>query len=414
MPEEPDIMYPELNNNDSGDGNQTAESAQLNQQSHHLQKSPGGFSAFSGTTARNSHSAQEFSDLDLDDMVQGLRELSQSSDEMLKFLIPFDLSEASVKAHIGQLQTKDSRTKKTFNRLVTIFSAHRDLYGSEPYIDHRELLRMLLGKRRIADDDASPWRPDALLQKANLASLAQGLSSRIWQEQDIQFLQELDHKFPGAFTTRFASSDGIQAGSSNLIEDTFQAALQIRTQFAIRTLAHQAADPYFDFDVTLHEVFFQDAESLRGWEISGLQSGELTKERREAIVTRLNQLRGAFVGSSDAVKTATDLIQHTFSPIALTRQVLSWISQRLKELNDQIKANGDELRISEALKEEVDRARMARSAVKNEDASDRDSPQIHLDFEPPSEVSNNKVTRTKMLKLGQFKCVLLCVASLIQ
>ena len=413
VPEDPTILYPELDNNDSGEENQAAGVAQFNQKSQPLSKSPGGVSAFSGTTARSSHSAQEFSDLDFDDMVQGLRELSQSSDEILKFLVSSEISEAAVEAVIGQLQTKDSRTKKTLNRLVTVFSAHREIYGSESYIDHRELLRMLLGERGVADDDVGSWRPDALLQKANLAFLALGVSSHFWQDQDIQFLEELENMFPGPFITRLVPSDAIQNGSSVLIEETFHLALQLRTQYAIRIIVHQAADPHFDFDVTLHQVFFKDAKNLRGWGTSGLQSGDLTKDNREAIVSRLNQLRSAFMDSSDTVLAATDLLQHKFSPIALTTQVLSWISRRLKEINDEIRANGDSLEISKALKDEVDRARTAKSSVKNEGNSDQNSPQIHLDFEPPSEVSNlvlepltkKRATRTKSLKSGQFKYV---------
>lgn len=414
LAEEPSIAYPELQTNtkDEEEEEQPIEIGETNQQANVQSKSPGAVSAFSGTTARTSRSAQDLSDLSTEVMLDAFLDLSRASDKMLNFLMPTEISRASITAHMAQLQTKRSPANLNLTRLATTLSANRDMYGSESYIALPEVLGTLVGSGQGSNDNAGPWRPDTLLQKANLAVLASSVFSRSWRTQDAQLVEELEHIFPLPFTVGFLASETTLAGYSELLNETSQLALDIRTQYAIMLLARHARQPNLDPNAILLQVFYEDAKTLRGWGVGGLRAEDLTGKVRDTILSRLEKVREAFAKSEEDFVTNIELLQSSFPWTTLVLQVVSWINLRLKELNRQISEHHGADRVFEALKEEVQRARLAKSSTNDHDANDTGSPRIILEYDLPSDLAETaiepqdlprKATKTAMLELGQFR-----------
>lgn len=408
--EDANVVYPDLRSNGYSEREHALESGEKVDETQAHSKSPGGISVFSGTTARTSRSAQELSLLSSEDMMDAFEDLTRYSDKLLGFLIPSEISEASVTALMAQLQTKGSRANKSLTRLVTMFSVQRDRYGSDSYIPHEEILRTLLGKRHISDREIGQWRPDALLQKANLAALAFSILSRPWQNRDSHLVEELEHVFPMPFALGYVAPENMQVCYSVLQRETFELALELRTQYAITLLAHHATRPNFDSDVILQQLFYKDAHKLRGWSVLGLQSGELTEKFQEAIVSRLEAIRGAFNTFSENAFKSVELLGISFPWVSLIPRAVRWVSQRLAELESQISANGGFDGIFKALVDEIQRTNLNNSFSKG-DANDDRIPQIVLDYDVPSEASNalpepqnkRKSATSSILKLGQFK-----------
>lgn len=376
-----------------------------------MAKSPGGISAFSGTTARTSRSGLDFADMDSGIMLDALPDLAGASDSMLRFLVPIDLSESSILSLMTQVQTKGSRGKKNFDRLFSTLSAQRDSYGSDSYIALSEVLRTLVGGRH-PDDDAGPWRPDGLLQKANLAILVAGVFNYSWERQDSHFVEELEQIFPAPFAKGLVSSNDLSIGYSVLGSQTFQVALEIRTQYAIMLFSRHAEQANFDYDVVLRKVFYENAQNLRGWPVVGLRTRDMTREVQDAIVSRLKSLRDTFARYSEGSMAAVEHIQAAFPWGSFVQQTLVWASQRMVELDSQNSANGGAHTICQTLKGKTESSALAGSLTNNDGINDRGTPPIELQYDQPSDASHTAseqqdvplpLRKAKVLDVDRFK-----------
>ena len=378
-------------------------------------KSPGGVSAFSGTTARTSRSAQELVELSSEDMLDALPDLSSASDKILSYLMPPEISETTIASITNQLQKKDSRTNKNLRRLGNTFQVQRDIFGGESYIDPNAALRVFLGMRNASDNRAGVWRPDPLLQKANLAVLAPSVLSYPWQNQNDQFIEVLEQSFPLPFMTGFSPPDTLAPGFSALSMQTLQLALEIRTQYVIILLTRLLGQPNFDSDVVLQEVFYQDTKNLKGWDFVSLRSEDMTKELQQTILSRLQHLRQAFTETSltsfEGRAASIEQLKTTFPWQDFVRQAIIWINLRLHEIEAQVISSGGPEGIAQALNDEIQRKRLAqKSIVDGSTTVDDDDAQIELNYEAPSDTTSEqqqvllrKPTKANAFKLGQFK-----------
>ena len=337
-------------------------------------------------------------------MLDALPDLSEAADKLLGCLVPSESSDAIITNRMTKLHTKGTIASINWRRHGNAFQAQRELYGSDPYINPSAALKTLLGTKQLSEATSGPWRPDALFQKANLAVLASNIITRQWQEQDDQFIEELEQAFPRYFTEALASSDTLTPGHSMLIVETFQFALEVRTQYAITLLARYSAQPNFDSDIVLHQVFYKNKDVLKGWGIPGLHSENLTDEFEDAVLKRLAQLREAFTDFSQNAIAGTERLRTTFPWISFVHQTVAWISKRMEEIEAQIMASGGKQAICESLSDEVLRLRLALPTMNYED--------LVLNYEPPSEASNtvsehqnvaSKAVPVKVLKMSKFK-----------
>ena len=397
-------MYPEIQLGDDEELDQAANIGDgLPHGSPLTSKSPGGASAFSGTTVRTSLPVQDAADPNTEGMLDALPDLSEAADKLLGCLVPSEISDAIIISKMTKLHTKGTTASVNWRRHRNAFQAQRELYGSDSYINPSAALKTLLNTKQLSEATSGPWRPDALFQKANLAVLASSIFTRRWQEDD-QFIEDLEQAFPRYFTEALASSDTLMAGHSMLIMDTFQFALEVRTQYAIMLLARYSARPNFDSDVVLHQVFYKNEDVLKGWGVPGIHSEDLTDEFEDAVLKRLAQLREAFTDILENAVAGIERLRATFPWSSFLHRTVAWISERMKEVEAQITASGGNQAICESLSDEVQRLRWARPSMNYDD--------LVLNYEPPSEASNtasehqnvaSKAFPVKVLQMSQFK-----------
>ena len=405
VPESPAIVYPEI---ELGEDEQLDQAPDVGGSLPHgypqTSKSPGGASAFSGTTVRTSLPLQDSADPNIEVMLDALPDLSEAADKLLGCLVPSESSDAAITGKMTKLHTKGTIASINWRRHGNAFQAQRELYGSDSYINPSAALKTLLGTKQLSEATSGPWRPDALFQKSNLAVLASNIFTRPWQEQEDQFIEDLEQAFPRYFTEGLASSDTLMPGHSMLVVETFQFALEVRTQYAISLLDRHSAQPNFDSDVVLHQVFYKNKDVLKGWAVPGIHSEDLTVEFEDAVLKRLAQLREAFTDFSESAIAGTERLRTTFPWISFVHQTIAWIINRMKEVEAQIIASGGNQAICENLDEEVQRLRLARPSMNYGD--------LVLNYEPPSEASNTASEQqnvasnafpVKVLKMGQFK-----------
>ena len=197
---------------------------------------------------RTSLPVQDSADPNTEGMLDALPDLSEAADKLLGCLMPGEISDATVARQMTKLHTKGTTASINWRRHGNSFQAQRELFGSDLYINPFAALKTLLGTNQLSEATSSPWRPDALFHKANLAVLASSIFTRPWQEEDDQFIEELEQAFPRYFTEALASSDTLMPGHSILLAETFQFALEVRTQYAITLLARHSSQPNFDSD----------------------------------------------------------------------------------------------------------------------------------------------------------------------
>ena len=405
VPEDPPIVYPEIQLGEDEELGQAADTGHsVPHGSPQISKSPGGASAFSGTTVRTSLPVQDSADPNTEGMLDALPDLSEAADKLLGCLMPGEISDATVARQMTKLHTKGTTASINWRRHGNSFQAQRELFGSDLYINPFAALKTLLGTNQLSEATSSPWRPDALFHKANLAVLASSIFTRPWQEEDDQFIEELEQAFPRYFTEALASSDTLMPGHSILLAETFQFALEVRTQYAITLLARHSSQPNFDSDVVLHQVFYKNKGVLKSWGVLGIHSENLTDVFEDMVLKRLAQLREAFTDFSESAIAGTERLRMTFPWTSFVRQTVAWISQRMKEVKTQIVASGGNQAICESLRDEVQRLRSTRPSMNDDD--------LVLNYEPPSEASNTgsehqnvapKVSPVKVLNMRRFK-----------
>ena len=416
--EDSSVVYPDLEtvkDGGAGESIRDAGAGQLPTQPN--DKSPGGLSAFSGTTARISFPTQELTELSAEDIIDTLPDLSDASDKMLKFVIPAELSEASVTTIMAQLQNKNTREYKKLKRLGDTFERQRKEYGGDSYVNVGDTLRRLLGRKPSPiNEQTASWRPDALFQKANLAILVMRILSVANQDQKDHFIEDIAETFPLPFVQRLGLPQSLAPECSALAEATFDLALEVRTQEAIMLLARHVGKINFDPDTALLQVFY-DSNNLKGWAVSGLRAGDLTKEAKDIILSRIEQLRGAFKLDepmpSDGRSSGVESLRASFSWTAFAQRIIAWASQRLTEIEIQTTTYGGAQAICQGLSNRAQNGMLGQSLESDDIDNQSESPELRLDFEAQSESratseqqdASARPGKANGLSLAQFRLV---------
>ncbi|KAF6236988.1 hypothetical protein HO173_004867 [Letharia columbiana] len=388
--EDPSVVYPDLETAEDGGAGENVEDAGADQQpAQQSFKSPGSLSAFSGTTARISLPAQELTEISPEDMLDTLPDLSDASDKLLSFVIPTEISETSVSRTMAQLQKKDTRENKKLQRLSDIFERQRKEYGGDSYINVGKTLRRLLGRKAgPIDEQTASWRPDALLQKANLALLVSRMLTIVGRDQNDQFLEDIAGTFPQPFAQGLGRPESLTPECSALTDGTFRVALQVRTQEAIMLLARHVEKINFDSDTALLQLFY-DANNLKGWAVAGLRTEELRREFKDTILGRVEQLREAFRASvstsSDDQSSGIESLRTKFPWTTFARQLVAWAVQRLTEIEIQTTTYGGTQAICQGLIDVVQSGRLGQSLESDGADNESDGSEVRLEYDTPSE-----------------------------
>ncbi|KAG8534113.1 uncharacterized protein KY384_000957 [Bacidia gigantensis] len=366
--EEDDVQYPQLQEAEESESPGPGGGAQTGQaNTNSFSKSPGGASAFSGTTARTSRTAQEIDDLTSESLQDALPDLCTASERLLDFLISPKLMEdgpkdAVVSALSDELENKRSRTRNNLNRRIAAFNIQREVFSTKCFIDIKRSVRTILNSREL-ENAQGPWRPESLLQKINIAALTAAVfSPETLPDGDFAW-DELDSDFPHQFVDE---QDDVDQESLQL---TLQLALEIRTQYVITLLTQRYGQPGFDLDDTLNEVFNERTQVLKGWNFNSMRTRQLSRDTRKALVERLSGIRQAYqqaatrdVGN-DSISMA---LAAAYPRIDFLTTTLNWEVHQLNRLENIISPLGGPETIIESLIDQVQTRRRIHSTPPSE------------------------------------------------
>jgi hypothetical protein len=309
----------------------------------------------SGTTAITSHSEAEMQDLDPNSIVEILPDLFTSSRRILKQLAPSGSSLESVEATIKELRILGSGSAVHLKRAEDKFKPDRSAYGNDTYIKASIIMRKLFDS---PDPPIGSFRPDAILQAANLATLVRDLL--VAQKEGrttYEDIGEIDQNFPNAFLSKFGGD--IDRGESDLKDESFSIGLELRTQHTILALVHFkenliGSSQIFDPDRILGGGFIDppvDLDPELGYLEDCLQNGQVkdimrmapnSKEQVEQIKNRIVRMSESFRDGPDAGDDLVDFdfLEEQFPWIIFITQFVLWIRSRLDEINESVIQRG--------------------------------------------------------------------------
>lgn len=321
-------------------------------------KWPEGSSRMSGTTTLTSHPSQTPEDLDAGMLVELLPDLWRDTTRLLNLLVFEGISVGDIESLLSDLHTVGSKGKR-LRHIETGFENTKNYYGSDVFIDSSLIFRKL-----SIDQDLSEGapRPDVVLQGANVATMVKSLLvSDIHLPTTLVFLRRLDDSFPLPFLSGFG--DALVKGSSALAEETFDLALELRTQTAIAILRASKEDPDFDPDILVTKLFFEippgqyqpssgevfiegiPLRSIAGFDFGDDPEPQVITERLEAIFTCFRQ--ESAIAHSNRVRF--ELLDDQFPWNAFLAKLLEWSLLRKREIEDGINAQGDVGQITRSL-----------------------------------------------------------------
>jgi hypothetical protein len=322
----------------------------------------------SGTTAISSFSMVEAEMLEAHFILRHLPKLYDISTEFLAHLAPENARIEDDYAHIQEMQKPDSFFTQEYRDFNAELNLRLDRFRTEhqQYIRLRAIRRALLGPDR--DPGASRSGLDLIIYLANLAIFTRQMIGSNRGEKEIwDALRELDsNQFPHIFLPALVNDTSKSvAGESGLTKETFELALELRTQLAVLVLERASIDGHFNPDESLEEVFFRsEGEStgsiVRGWDTPGLggDNDELPANYRDRIVNQMNKIRRFFPTDTQSLEQgeAIDLegLAAEFSWESAILQVLQWVRLRHKELQVAIGAFGGMAMVIESVKHEID------------------------------------------------------------
>ncbi|KAF2111709.1 hypothetical protein BDV96DRAFT_499223 [Lophiotrema nucula] len=332
--------------------------------------SPGAVSEMSGTTAISSLSQFEAEDLESKWMLRRLRDLYRTSEEFLAHLVPDAGRIEHDATHIQEMQKPDSEFNEDFRLLEKDMNLHLSHFKGRhsQYINVRAVHRALLGPDR---DPASLQSPlDVLLHKANLLVFTkQGISLDRPTEEAWSFLQYHDKFFPATLLSALGSQDEDPTPETTaLARETFELALELRTQLLIVALereANKSVDGYFNPDKMLLEAFFGGSDEPgeyipHGWDVPGLagRDSQLTGALGDKVVERAEEIRKYFPVDSEALAQGETVnfedLTAEFSFQAFVLQLLDWARLRNREIERIVRDHGGVAKIAELVKHEID------------------------------------------------------------
>jgi len=384
--EAPDIDYPNLESEKDENADEGVE--EVGSVEQRVTKDPLAserFSNVSGTTARTSRSAQDLVDIIPETLLDALPDLDRESDRLLKLLIPSEISESGLFKIRKEMRDENSWIGKTFSRYGNTFQTQRKEYASGPFITPLNVLGTLLDVQETTNVPTGPWRPDPILQKSNLAMWCSNILAFPWNVDEEKFEGQIEQAFPGMFMG-VTNNPGHSKAETNAIDQaTFQIALELRTQYALGQLSHYSRQRNFDYGEILSQVFFEGKKTLKGWDKEGWRSKTLTTQARQSLMERVKKIEEICHPYSEDPTELVRQVRIAFPWASFAQHALTWISQRLGELREDIGSRGGPDNVVQSLREEMIRRQASRSIENNHDII-AGVPQLELHYEPPPDL----------------------------
>ncbi|PTU21873.1 hypothetical protein P175DRAFT_0500753 [Aspergillus ochraceoroseus IBT 24754] len=260
-----------------------------------IPESPEDVVNISGTTILPS---EPDNDLDPEMMLEVLPDLERAGRNLLDFLAPSTANPVNIVNKAKQLGDPRNTESRRLRRLITNLDEEVKFYGNETYLDAERLgiifFSALAGRRGGVQKD---WSPNPVVHMANCARFAaEILLANVGTNSPKRAIANVEALFPKPFMDDLVEDDEAKAaGDSSLEKDTFDLALEIRTQALIIQLEDHQDDPQFDAKNAVRTAFFVGTSrtaALRGFNlpIFGGESGALPAQYRDIAQDRFNEI----------------------------------------------------------------------------------------------------------------------------
>ncbi|GES65321.1 hypothetical protein ATEIFO6365_0010024700 [Aspergillus terreus] len=291
-----------------------------------------------GTTIRVS---EHESELDPQMMLYTLPDLESYATGVLDFVLPATKT-GSVAELAKKLADSKSLQHLQFRRRVSKLTGETQNFSHATYIDVAEVHQLfyeLFESRGMS----TAWSADGILHKANCALFARELLLAADWAPFRRAITNVADLFPSAFMNDIAHEDASQslaAGESALAMETFQLALEIRTQSLIMQIEDRQGDPAFDPVEALGTAFFlehpgEDAP-LRGFDLDGLGGVDapLPARFRDAALERYADVRELLVENEGYVLR---VLKSVYRWQKFIPRAVGWIAKRSDEINEDLR-----------------------------------------------------------------------------
>lgn len=263
-----------------------------------------GNSNISGTTFLPQDSSFEDGEPDPIILVEELPDLQNAANRFLDLFVsnasdPRSILE-SVKRITNPRNTDSKRLKLAMRKLVSTMSG----FSNQAFVDVAQLSQLIPSVQ--PRDSARSWSPAPILQRANCARLALDvLLVSNGSQSPRQSVERLKNQFPTPFMSSIVRrSQPKPVGASTAEKQTFELALEIRTQYFVMELEEHQNDKDFDPRAILKRVFYdeqalaEDASAvdpgfLRGFKLVPTfedENGRLPDRYQDDVIDRISEL----------------------------------------------------------------------------------------------------------------------------
>ena len=380
------VEYPDLPNQVN-----EASAEEVHEAGDQEPRSPALVSNMSGTTARNSRSSVRQGS-SAEEVVDALPDMLVEADKILDLLLPQRqrvIDEESVAKLLRELHDQRSRKRMALRRYETALQVHKEVVETEEtYIDVPATIKAIIGSENHDAGTSSSWRPDNILYRVNLAMLLL-VVTRNWEKSpDLTLIEELEEAFPVQFMSTFPDlpfPDTLGGGGSAMLAQTFELAKALRAQVTVFLLAKRHGEQDFDPEGIIHQSYYTGpTPRLKGWQVPGLQEGDLTQEQQAALQDHVDRLQEIFAeGEIDNLAS----LREFYPWVTFVTDVMAWANPRNEEIEVALAHQGGVIDIVESLSSKI-QSTQGGPTDPNIDPLlvNRESP-IRLDFPSHSEAS---------------------------
>ncbi|KAB8217855.1 hypothetical protein BDV33DRAFT_132580 [Aspergillus novoparasiticus] len=278
-------------------------------------------------------------------MLETLPSLERSAKDVLDFLVPGSADLKSIVNMAKRLSDPRNTQSKRLNLRKNALKNQPGWFEGRTYIDVTRASESL-SSHFTKDGVQLNWSAEPVLHHANCARfalevlLASGNSTGFRKA-----IRDVEGQFPTPFMRDLVNGRRNAVGESALVKDTFQLALEIRTQALIMQLEYHQHEPSFDpnfiledgffLDVSVHEPIDSDNAPMRGFNLPRLNiDGSLPDEFREAASDRFEEMV-ANLPDEDGTFDIDDF-KTTYSWRSFLLRAARWIRKRCEEIDQDI------------------------------------------------------------------------------
>ncbi|GKZ38922.1 hypothetical protein AbraIFM66950_011496 [Aspergillus brasiliensis] len=290
----------------------------------------------SGTTILPS---EPDNDLDVDIMVEALPDLERAAANVLDFLVPGSADPVSIMSTAKKLRDPAGTQSRRLQRSVTNLNHEAKYFGQKSPLTYLDV-------EHIVDVSGLEDYSKPVLHKANCArfALRMLLATPGTESSPEQAISTIHDEFPSPFMANLVEK-GVQKAvdESYLEKETWELALEIRTQYLIMQLEAHQDDDDFDPVEILTTGFFLDAPKdapsdaerrFRGFKLERFTDarGELPSRYRSDVESRYDDMRVVL-----EVDGTIGALKGDYRWQKFVMQAARWIRKRCDEVNNDLK-----------------------------------------------------------------------------